>query len=218
MKTYLAEDHPRRTTRSARELLFLLNSLGWHRKGVLLLTASETDGGVDLPDLLPGPDDPPLSVLFCGVNAPKLTVATGLHFARPGNRFWPTLHGAGFTPRVLAPTEQRELAAHGYGITKLVARSTPRADELSAAELAAGIPRLAHLATRTNPGWIGFLGVTAFRIAFGLPKAVFGPQDLRIAEARVWVLPNPSGLNRRWTLPALVAEYSRLRMAADAAR
>ncbi|MDT7682738.1 MAG: double-stranded uracil-DNA glycosylase [Pseudonocardiales bacterium] len=169
------------------------------------------DGGADLPDLLPGPADLPLSVLFCGVNAPMLTVSTGQHFARAGNRFWPTVHGAGFTPRLLAPTEHREFAALGYGITKLVTRSTARADELGAAELSGGVPRLIDLATRTHPGWIAFLGVTAFRIAFALPKATFGPQDLRIAEARVWVLPNPSGLNRRWSLPALVAEYSRLR-------
>ena len=170
----------------------------------------------DIPDLLPGPGGPPLSVLFCGVNAPMLTVDTGQHFARPGNRFWPTLHGAGFTPRLLAPTEDRELAALGYGITKLVARSTARADELSAAELRAGVPVLTDLAARTHPKWIGFLGVTAFRIAFGVPKAAFGPQDLRIADARVWVLPNPSGLNRRWTAAALITEYSHLREAADA--
>jgi double-stranded uracil-DNA glycosylase len=169
------------------------------------------DGGADIPDLLPGPADLPLSVLFCGVNAPMLTVSTGQHFARAGNRFWPTLHGAGFTPRLLAPTEHREFAALGYGITKLVTRSTARADELGAAELSGGVPRLIDLATRTHPRWIAFLGVTAFRVAFALPKATFGPQDLRIAEARVWVLPNPSGLNRRWSLPALVAEYSRLR-------
>ena len=180
-------------------------------------TPGETDSGVDIPDLLPGPDDEPLSVLFCGVNAPMLTIATGQHFARPGNRFWPVLHRAGFTARLLAPVEQRELAARGYGITKLVTRSTARAADLSAGELRAGIPRLADLATRAEPKWIGFLGVTAFRVAFRLPTASFGPQELRIADAGVWLLPNPSGLNRGWTLPALIAEYGRLRMAADAA-
>lgn len=170
-----------------------------------------------IPDLLPGPGDPPLSVLFCGVNAPVLTVATGQHFARQGNRFWPALYGAGFTPRLLAPPQQRELVSYGYGITALVARATARADELSAAELVGGVPRLTDLATRTQARWIAFLGVTAFRVAFAVPGATFGPQTLRVAEARAWVLPNPSGLNRRWSLPALVAEYSRLRIqAADA--
>jgi G:T/U-mismatch repair DNA glycosylase len=133
------------------------------------------DGGADIPDLLPGAADLPLSVLFRGVNAPMLTVSTGQHFARAGNRFWPILHGAGFTPRLLAPTEHREFAALGYGITKLVTRSTARADELGAAELSGAVPRLIDLATRTHPRWIAFLGVTAFRIAFAVPRATFGP-------------------------------------------
>jgi TDG/mug DNA glycosylase family protein len=173
----------------------------------------DIDGHPDIADLLPGPADPALSVLFCGVNAPALTVSTGEHFARPGNRFWPALHGAGFTPRLLAPSEYRELARLGYGITKLVARSTAKADELGAEELRAGVPRLADLATRTRPGWIAFLGISAFRVAFRRPHAKFGPQDLRIADAHVWVLPNPSGLNRRWSLPALIDEYRSLREA-----
>ncbi|WP_028933153.1 mismatch-specific DNA-glycosylase [Pseudonocardia spinosispora] len=164
-----------------------------------------------LPDLLPGPTDPPLSVLFCGVNAPALTLSTGQHFAQPSNRFWPTLHGAGFTPRLLAPSEAGELPRLGYGITKLVDRSTARADELSHAELRGGVPRLIDLAGRTHASWVAFLGIGAFRVAFGLPRAGFGPQEgLRLAEAHVWVLPNPSGLNRRWSLPALIAEYRTL--------
>jgi TDG/mug DNA glycosylase family protein len=165
----------------------------------------------DIADLLPGAADPSLSVLFCGVNAPPLTVTTGQYFARPGNRFWPTLHGAGFTPRLLAPSEYGELARLGYGITKLVARSTASASELTTEELRAGMPRLAELANRTRPAWIAFLGIGAFRIAFAGPEAQFGPQSLRIGKARVWVLPNPSGLNRRWSLPGLIAEYKKLR-------
>lgn len=170
----------------------------------------------DLADVLPGPSDPPLAVLFCGVNAPALAVSTGEPFGGPTNRFWPVLHGAGYTPRLLAASEHRELTRLGYGITKLVARSTARADELSAEELRAAVPDLAELAGRVCPGWIGFLGVGAFRIAFERPRATFGPQDdVHVADARVWVLPNPSGRNRSWSLPALVAEYRSLREAAS---
>jgi TDG/mug DNA glycosylase family protein len=165
----------------------------------------------DIADLFPGPAGPPLSVLFCGVNAPMLTVSTGEYFAQPGNRFWPALHGAGFTPRLLAPSEHSELARLGYGITKLVARSTARTDELTDDELRAGVPRLVDVATCERPRWIAFLGIGAFRIAFTRPGAQVGPQDLRIGEARVWVLHNPSGLNRRWSLSALITEYAKLR-------
>jgi TDG/mug DNA glycosylase family protein len=157
-----------------------------------------------------------VGAVLCGVNAPKLTVESQLHFARPGNRFWPALHGAGFTPRLLTPSEHTELAHLGYGITKLAARSTARADELSAAELEAAVPSLVDTAARARPGWIAILGISAFRIAFARPRATFGRQDLLIAEARVWVLPNPSGLNRRWSLPSLIAEYSKLHEAASA--
>lgn len=168
----------------------------------------------DIADLLPGPDDPSLRVLFCGINAPRLAVETGEYFAQPNNRFWPTLHQAGFTPRLLAPSEYRDLVTLGYGITKLAARVTARADELDVEELRAAVPRLVDVATQAQPAWIAFLGITAFRVAFHRSHAQFGPQDLRIADARTWVLPNPSGLNRRWTLPALVTEYRRLREAA----
>ncbi|HEY9415427.1 MAG TPA: isocitrate lyase/phosphoenolpyruvate mutase family protein [Pseudonocardia sp.] len=158
---------------------------------------------------------PPLTVLFCGVNAPTLAVSSGVPFGGPTNRFWPTLHGAGYTPRLVAASEYRELARLGYGITTLVARSTARADELGPAELRAAVPHLADLAARSRPGWIGFLGVSAFRIAFGRPRATFGPQeDLLLADARVWVLPNPSGRNLHWPLPELITEYGLLRAAA----
>jgi double-stranded uracil-DNA glycosylase len=169
-------------------------------------------------DLLPGPTDPPLSVLFCGINPGLQTVATGLHFGRPGNRFWPVLHGAGFTPRLLAASEQQELAALGYGITALVGRATASAAEVPAGELVGNVPRLAELVSRVHPRWVAFLGITAFRTAFGRPKASFGPQDVSVGGAPIWVLPNPSGLNRGWSLAALVAEFGRLRLAAASPR
>ncbi|WP_433296710.1 G/U mismatch-specific DNA glycosylase [Pseudonocardia sp. CA-142604] len=162
-------------------------------------------------DLLPTEADPPLSVLFCGVNPGLSTVETGLHFHRPGNRFWRALHLAGFTPTVLAPEEQWKLPRAGLGITALVARATARADELSPAELVGNVPRLTDLLIRTRPAWLGFLGITAFRVAFRMPRAVIGRQTLTLAGTGVWVLPNPSGLNRSWTVEALGDEFGRLR-------
>jgi len=116
-------------------------------------------------DVLPGPADPPLSVLFCGINPGLVSAATGHHFARPGNRFWPALHRAGFTERQLYPSEQFELPAAGLGITNVVARATARADELSPDELTAGGAVLAALAERWRPRYLAILGVTAYRAA-----------------------------------------------------
>jgi TDG/mug DNA glycosylase family protein len=169
-------------------------------------------------DVLPGPADPPLRVLFCGINPGLVSAATGHHFARPGNRFWPALHGAGFTPRRLSPAEQGELAGLGLGITNLVARATARADELTPDELVAGGRRLRELAERTRPGWLAVVGITAYRTAFADPAAVIGRQGQRVGATEVWVLPNPSGLNAHYQLPELVAEYARLRDAVEAGR
>ncbi len=166
-----------------------------------------------IPDVLPGPADPPLSVLFCGINPGLVSALTGHHFARPGNRFWPALHLAGFTPRRLRPTEQAELAALGLGVTNLVARATARADELTDAELVAGAGRLRELVARARPRWLAVVGVTAYRTAFAAPRARVGPQCEPIEDARVWVLPNPSGRGAHWQLPELVAEYARLQAA-----
>ena len=140
----------------------------------LTYRSNEAPGGptvrTTIVDLLPTEADPPLSVLFCGVNPGLSTVETGLHFHRPGNRFWRALHLAGFTPTVLAPEEQWQLPRAGLGITALVARATARADELSPAELVGNVPRLTDLLIRTRPAWLGFLGITAFRVAFRMPR------------------------------------------------
>ncbi len=165
-------------------------------------------------DVLPGPDGPRLRVLFCGINPGLLSAATGRHFAQPGNRFWPALHGAGFTPRLLRPVEQDTLPGLGLGITNLVARATARADELTVDELRTGGERLRTLVARERPVWLAVVGITAYRTAFEAPRAAVGPQDVRLGTARVWMLPNPSGLNAHWQLPRLVEEYARLRVAA----
>ncbi|MFD3730201.1 G/U mismatch-specific DNA glycosylase [Streptomyces sp. NPDC058632] len=155
-----------------------------------------------------------LRVLFCGINPGLMTAATGHHFARPGNRFWPALHRSGFTPRLLVPSEQEELPSYGLGITNVVARATARADELSAEEYREGGRLLALKVARLRPRWLAVLGVTAYRVAFDDRGAKVGPQVRTIGDTRVWVLPNPSGLNAHWTPAALAEEFARLREAA----
>jgi TDG/mug DNA glycosylase family protein len=155
-----------------------------------------------------------LAVLFCGINPGLMTAATGHHFARPGNRFWPALHLSGFTPRRLHPCEQRELLSYGLGITNVVARASARADELSAEEYREGGRLLGAKVARLRPRWLAVLGVTAYRTAFDDRKARVGPQTRTIGDTRVWVLPNPSGLNAHWTPATLAEEFGRLREAA----
>jgi double-stranded uracil-DNA glycosylase len=165
-----------------------------------------------IPDLV-GPD---LRLLFAGINPSLYSAATGHHFARPGNRFWPALHRSGFTPRQLRPSEQFLLPGMGLGITNVVARATARADELSPAELVAGGEALAALAARWRPRFLAVLGVTAYRTAFARPKAVMGRQDHTVGGVAVWVLPNPSGLNAHYTVDGLAAAFAALRAAVDA--
>ncbi|MFE4820033.1 G/U mismatch-specific DNA glycosylase [Streptomyces sp. NPDC056704] len=155
-----------------------------------------------------------LKVLFCGINPGLMTAATGHHFARPGNRFWPVLHRSGFTPRLMKPSEQGELPSYGLGITNVVARATARADELSAQEYREGGRLLSAKVERLRPGWLAVVGVTAYRAAFEDRKAVIGPQERTIGDTRVWVLPNPSGLNAHWTAATMAEEFGRLRVAA----
>ncbi|MCX4432210.1 MULTISPECIES: G/U mismatch-specific DNA glycosylase [Streptomyces] len=155
-----------------------------------------------------------LKVLLCGINPGLMTAATGHHFARPGNRFWPVLHRSGFTPRLMKPSEQGELPSYGLGITNVVARATARADELSAQEYREGGRLLSAKVERLRPGWLAVVGVTAYRAAFEDRKAVIGPQERTIGDTRVWVLPNPSGLNAHWTAATMAEEFGRLRVAA----
>ncbi|HKS99431.1 MAG TPA: G/U mismatch-specific DNA glycosylase [Rugosimonospora sp.] len=154
-----------------------------------------------------------LRVLFCGINPGLWSAATGHHFARPGNRFWPALYRGGFTPRQLHPAEQEELLGYGLGITNLVDRATARADQLTADELAAGGAALAGKVRRYRPGWVAVLGVGAYRQAFGDRAAPVGPRPERLGEAQVWILPNPSGLNAHFQLDALAAHFGALREA-----
>ncbi|MDF2261343.1 G/U mismatch-specific DNA glycosylase [Streptantibioticus ferralitis] len=155
-----------------------------------------------------------LRVLFCGINPGLLSAATGHHFARPGNRFWPALHASGFTPRQLAPAEQEELLDYGLGITNVAARATARADELSDEELREGGRALVASVHRYRPRWLAVAGITAYRTAFGERAAKIGPQERVIGTTRIWALPNPSGLNAHWTPRTIAEEFARLRAAA----
>jgi TDG/mug DNA glycosylase family protein len=141
---------------------------------------------------------PGLRILFCGINPSLYSAAIGHHFGRPGNRFWPTLHAAGFTDRLLSPFEDRLLLERGYGITNLVARATAAADELTESELRAGATTLRRKARRYEPQCIAFLGITSYRIAFDLKNAALGRQTEKWGESILWILPNPSGLNAHY--------------------
>jgi TDG/mug DNA glycosylase family protein len=157
-----------------------------------------------------------LAVVFIGINPSLYSAAVGHHFARPGNRFWPAIHLAGYTKRQLSPFEEKSLLAAGYGVTNIVDRATATADELTADELLAGAHMLERKIRRYRPRAIAFLGVGAYRTAFARPKAALGRQPERIGDAEAWALPNPSGLNANYQLPDLARLYAELRTAIGA--
>src|SRR6185503_17168009 len=165
--------------------------------------------GKKVPDVIA----PNLRVLFCGINPGLYTAAVGHHFARPGNRFWPALYKSGFTARLLSPFEERELLASGIGISNVVPHATTSASELSKTDYIKGGRKLVQKVKRYQPSVVAILGVGAYREAFAKPKARVGEQPDRIHDARVWVLPNPSGLNANYQLPELVRLFAELRRA-----
>ncbi|MDD1713514.1 MAG: G/U mismatch-specific DNA glycosylase [Methanoregulaceae archaeon] len=158
---------------------------------------------------------PGLQVLFCGINPGLYSAAVGHHFARPGNRFWPVLYGAGFTRRLLSPFEECELLPLGYGITNVVERATATANELTGEELEAGAKRLAAKVKRFRPAFLAVLGIGAYQRAFHCPKAALGLQSQCIGESRLWVLPNPSGLNGHYQLEPLIQLLKELHQASE---
>jgi TDG/mug DNA glycosylase family protein len=167
--------------------------------------------GTRIPDLVA----PDLDVLFCGINPGLYSAATGLHFARPGNRFWRALHDAGLTRTVLQPWEQRAMLASGIGITNLVARATASAAELTNDEIRAGRARLERKVRRYHPRIVAIVGIGAYRVAFDRPKATFGEQPERLAGARLWVLPNTSGLNANHQARDFAKAFGEIRRAID---
>ena len=158
---------------------------------------------------------PNLKVLFCGINPGLYSGVTGHHFARPGNRFWKTLHAAGFTPRILEPAEELKLLTFGYGITNVAPRITARADELTTEEIVAGGAKLEEKVLQFEPQFLAVLGIGAYRTAFKRPKAPLGLQNEKLCATRIWVLPNPSGLNANYQLKDLARVYGELREAAE---
>ena len=153
---------------------------------------------------------PGLSILFCGINPGLYSAAVGYHFARPGNRFWTTLHRSGITDRVLLPTESAALLESKCGITDIVARSSARAEELARDELISGQRKLVIKVKRYRPRYLAVLGVSAYRTAFERADAVIGAQPEKIGTTVVWVLPNPSGLNAHYPPLKLAQEFRRL--------
>jgi TDG/mug DNA glycosylase family protein len=154
-----------------------------------------------------------LDVVFVGINPGLYSAAVRHHFGRPGNRFWPALHRGGFTPRLFTPFEERELLNLGCGITNIVARATATADELTAEELIAGAAILQRKIRRYRPRFAAIVSVTAYRTAFGRPKAKVGPQTETIGTTKLWILPNPSGLNAHYQLADLGKIFAQFRAA-----
>ncbi len=162
-----------------------------------------------LADLV-GPD---LRVLFCGINPGTLSGELGLHFARPGNRFWKLLSAGGFTESVLSPAEQHTLPELGVGITNLVGRTTAAASEVSASELREGAIQLEAKVEILRPRCVAVLGLQAYRTAFRRPGATIGSQSELLGGALLWLLPNPSGLQARYQIPEMNEMYKTLFLA-----
>lgn len=158
---------------------------------------------------------PGLKALFCGINPGLYSAATGHHFARPGNRFWMTLFRAGFTDRLLHPSEEQMLLDYGYGITNIVHYATAQANELAPEELRAGSVALETKVRRFSPRVCAVLGIGAYRKAFGRPEASLGRQAERIGATLVWVLPNPSGINASYQMDDLTRLFVELKKAAE---
>ena len=169
--------------------------------------------GKTVPDVI-GPET---RVLFVGINPGLYSGAVGHHFARPGNRFWPALYGAGFVDRPISPFEEDELPKYGVGITNFVPRATARADELSDDESRAGVEALGEKVRENRVRVVAFLGITAYRVAFDEKAARIGPQERTLEGARVWVLPNPSGLNAHYRLSDFVRMFREVREDAERA-
>ncbi|HSI79796.1 MAG TPA: G/U mismatch-specific DNA glycosylase [Solirubrobacterales bacterium] len=153
---------------------------------------------------------PDLDVLFCGINPGRYSAAVGHHFAGPGNLFWPTLFAAGFTPRRFTAFEDAQLLPLGFGITNFVARASAAASELHPDELRAGARTLTRKVRRYTPRFVAFLGLQAYRLAFDRRKAQVGLQPELIGPSRLWLLPNPSGLNAHHQPPILKQMFSEL--------
>jgi TDG/mug DNA glycosylase family protein len=163
-----------------------------------------------LPDVLAGG----LSVVFCGLNPGLSSAVCGHHFAGRSNRFWKTIHLAGFTPGLIDPANDRRILQYGCGLTTVVDRPTVRADEVSRQEFKASHGALCRKIELFAPTYLAFLGKAAYSAISGRRDIAWGLQSARFADSVAWVLPNPSGLNRAFRLDDLVRAYRELRSAA----
>lgn len=170
---------------------------------------AELDSLLTLPDLL----EPGLSLVFCGINPGMRAASTGHHFEGGSNRFWRVLHLAGFTPEQIRPEDDHTLLRYGYGLTTVVPRPTARAADLPRAEMQLAGEAFQRKIEQVAPRYVAFLGKMAFSAISGAPNIEWGPQAKPFGGARAWVLPNPSGLNRGFSLDALVAAYREARIA-----
>ncbi len=176
----------------------------------------ERFNGATVDDLI----GPGLKLLFVGINPGLWTAAVNAHFARPGNRFWPALHRAGITDRLIdaskgmLPADHEHLVERGVGITNIVPTASARADELTKDQLTAGAARLEQTVATYQPVVVAVLGLTAYRQAFGRTAAAAGRQVERLADTELWIAPNPSGLNAHATLDSLAADYAAIASAA----
>jgi TDG/mug DNA glycosylase family protein len=179
---------------------------------VSLDLSADTPMAMTLPDIL----RPGLSAVFCGINPALSAVKDGHHFSSPSNRFWRTLHLAGFTPFQLAPADDARLLEFGYGVTAAVARASRAAEEVDAAEFRKGLRQLETRIRRLQPQAIAFLGKPAWSIEVRGASFDWGRQPQTFGGGDVWVLPNPSGLNRNFSLDDLASAYREMRLALDA--
>lgn len=183
----------------------------------MAFTRDELDAyrGVSLPDLT----GDGLRLLIVGINPGLQSAAMQAHFSRRG-RFYKALFGAGITDRVIDasdgmhPDDQAHLISRGVGIASLVRGASRRADELDTRQLRAGADSLTERVAALQPVVVAVLGITAFRIAFQRRKAVVGRQPEQLADAQLWVVPNPSGLNAHSTLADLSTAYREVAIAA----
>ena len=184
----------------------------WQHVHVPSFTRAELEAFRDheVPDLI----GPGVRLVFVGINPGLWTAATQTHFAHPGNRFYPALHFAGITPTPIDPgrgmtdADRQMMVELGIGITNLARRATARADELSREELQAGAIALERFVNEHKPRVVAVAGITAYRTAFGLPKAKAGLQPAPLGGAELWIVPNPSGLNAHETITSLAAAYA----------
>ena len=154
------------------------------------MSATDAAAPSDVPDVFA----PGLKAIFCGINPGRVSAAAQAHFANPRNDFWRLLHDAGLTPRQLAPDEQFELLAYGYGVTNAAYRTTPGSGDLRRGDFAGSAERLESLARELEPGVIAFVGKEAYRGAFN-ERPELGLQKRKLGRTRLYVLPSTSPAN-----------------------